>query len=312
MGKKRKNKYIPNLAEFYFKPDESLSVKEAKNLYNTSKNPNKSKIIYQDCIEGMKKLDTETVDLVIADPPFGIDFTGKESIYNRNKELVVDDYKEVIEDYEQFSVDWIKCLPPILKDTGSAYIISGYSNLESVLKGIRESGLELLNHIIWQYQFGVFTTRKFVSSHYHILFVAKKKSKYYFNRINHYLPDVWTDIKRTYKSGEKKNGTKLPIALIKRCIDYSSRPGDIVFDPFMGNGTTAVAAKMNYRHYAGFEMNTKMQEIIEHNLELAKLGELYTPYNELIPSPEQLLENNKEDSAYQRAYKIFLKAKIED
>ena len=106
MGKKkeRKNKYIPNLAEFYFKPDYDWSVDQAKSLYKKNMNENHDKIFYKDCIEGMQELPSESVDLIIADPPFGLEFTGKESLYNRNSEFVVDGYQEIkITDYKKFS-----------------------------------------------------------------------------------------------------------------------------------------------------------------------------------------------------------------
>ncbi|MHA1205737.1 MAG: DNA methyltransferase, partial [Candidatus Heimdallarchaeaceae archaeon] len=68
--------------------------------------------------------------------------------------------------------------------------------------------------------------------------------------------------------------------VVLRCIDFGSKPGDIILDPFMGNGTTAVACKGAYRHYIGYEINKQMQEIIEWNLNKIKLGEYYTPYSE--------------------------------
>jgi hypothetical protein len=117
------------------------------------------------------------------------------------------------------------------------------------------------------------------------------------------MADVWGDIPRTYKAREKKNGTKLPVDLIKRCIDYSSRPGDLVLDPFLGNGTTAVAAITNYRHYSGFELNKKMKRIIDYNLRECSIGGDYIPYAELLLAPEELGKKK----GYQRAYKEYLK-----
>ena len=75
-----------------------------------------------------------------------------------------------------------------------------------------------------------------------------------------------------------------------RCIDFISRPGDIIFDPFMGNGTTAVAAKGAYRHYLGFEINPEMRKIIENNLGLIQLGDFYIPYSE---RKDELVEKAK-------------------
>lgn len=294
------------MAEFSFQPDESLSREAADQLYQTSPNKYKEQITYGDCIAGMAQMDAESVDLVIADPPFGIGFSGKETVYNRNKKMVIGDYCEIDEGYDAFSKAWIGHLPRVMKPAASAYIFSGYTNLEFVLAGIRQAGLTLVNHCIWAYPFGVFTTQKFVSSHYHLLLVAKSP-RYYFNRIRHYQADVWGDLPRDYKTREKKNGTKLPVGLVKRCIDYNSRPGDLVLDPFLGNGTTAVAAKANFRHYCGFEINDRMKKIIGYNLRNCETGSGYVPYADLLPTPEELGLRK----GYQRAYKEYLKRKKE-
>ena len=81
--------------------------------------------------------------------------------------------------------------------------------------------------------------------------------------------DVW-EIKREYLPGEKKNSTKLPDELVEKLIQYSSKLGDVVMDPFMGNGTTAVASIKLQRNYVGFEVNPNAQEIIDQNILEAK------------------------------------------
>jgi DNA modification methylase len=158
----------------------------------------------------------------------------------------------------------------------------------------------LLNHVIWKYQFGVFASTKFVTSHYHVLVVVKDADEYYFHKIEHYPLDVW-EIPRKYRTGEKKNGTALPDAVVRRCIDFSSEPGDLVLDPFMGNGTTAVVAKANFRHFIGFEINKNLKPIISENLLAISAGERYTSYASRLPSIDELGQK------YPRAYKIYIK-----
>jgi site-specific DNA-methyltransferase (adenine-specific) len=288
MGK-RKNPYIPGIAQINFKPDFDWECDEAAKLYHIAEHQIQAldQIAFDDCIQGMQKLPAESVDLVIADPPFGINFDGKGSQYNRNQELVVEDYNEVIENYDQFTLQWISQLPRIMKDTSSAYIFSGWTNLKDLLIALDQNHLTLLNHIIWKYQFGVFTKKKFVTSHYHVLFVVKNPKKYFFNKIEHYPLDIW-DIPRNYAPGQEKNGTKLPENVVERAIHFSSKPGDLVFDPFMGNGTTAICAKMTYRHFFGFEKNDKMAPILQKNLASVTLGQDYHPYRTLIPPLEEL------------------------
>ena len=273
----RKRKYIPHLAEFFFDPD-TWTVSKAKRMFENTTNPFHefalNTVKFEDCIKGMNKLPANSIDLILADPPFGIGFDGKSSVYNRNSSFIVEGYSEVDQDYDEFTEKWIQEIPRIMKDQASAYIFSGWNNLRHVERSCEANGLEIINHLIWKYNFGVFTWRKFVTSHYHILFVVKNSKKYYFNKVKHYPEDVW-DYKREYRPREWKNGTKLPLRLIQECIDFSSKPGDIILDPFMGNGTTAAAAKSKLRHFVGFEINPELRRIIDHELSLIELGQDY-------------------------------------
>ncbi len=287
---KRKKRYIPHEAAARFKPTEDWSKEQALELFKQATFPFSVDVVhYEDCINGMRSMPSESVDVIVADPPFGISFSGKEAVYNRDESFVVDGYHEIDGEYESFTLKWISEIPRVLKKTGSAWIFSGWTNLRPVLSAIEDTELTLVNHIIWKYQFGVFTKKKFVSSHYHLLFLVKDPKRYYFNKIEHYPLDVW-EINRTYKKGERKNGTKLPNELVMRCIDFSSKPGSLILDPFMGNATTAIACKGSYRHYIGFEINQALREIIDHNLSLVNLGELFTPYNE---RKDELVEKAK-------------------
>ena len=283
----RKNPYIPHLAASRFKPAEDWSIDEARKLYEKSGD---NAIRYIDCVEGMKELPQESIDCVVADPPFGLSFTGREAIYNRDHRFVTRGYREISKDYEEFSEKWIVELPRIMKKSATAWIFSGWTNLYDILAALKKSRLEIINHVIWRYQFGVYTERKFVTSHYHLLFLAKTK-EYFFNKIMHYPQDVW-EINRTYRKGEVKNATKLPDELIRRCIDFTTKPGDLVLDPFMGNGTTARVARANFRHYLGFELNTAMKQVIETNVSSVLPGESYVPYGER--EEEEIVKRAKE------------------
>ncbi len=287
-AKKRKHPYKAGIAALNFKPEQDWEVEDAKALYERASFPfDVDRVEFGDCIPGMQKMPACSIDLVIADPPFGIDFDGRGSQYNRKTELVVEGYKEVQGDYDRFTMAWIAELPRIMKETASAYIFSGWTNLKDVLVAVDNAGLVVINHIIWKYQFGVFTHRKYVTSHYHVLFLAKNPIRYYFNKIEHYPLDIW-DIPRTYRPGQQKNGTKLPEDVVSRCIDFSSRPGDLVFDPFMGNGTSAVCAKAKYRHFSGFELNGNLQQILDGNINLVQAGDNYVPYRTRVPGVDEL------------------------
>jgi len=229
-----------------------------------------NKIYNKNCIDGMKLIPKNKIDLVITDPPFAINFKAKKANYNRTASRVLSGYNEISpEDYYDFTFSWMSEVFRILKDSGSMYVFSGWNNLKDILRALDDVGFVTINHIIWKYQFGVVTKKKFVTSHYHCLYVCKddKKRKFFpFSRFKqgdksedgrslHYRDkeDVW-DIKREYWSGDEKTPTKLPSEIIKKLLEYSSEKKDIVFDPFLGSGQTAVVSKSLNRRYMGFEI----------------------------------------------------------
>ena len=236
-----------------------------------------------DCIELMSEMPDECVDLIITDPPFAIEFKASRHNYNRNGDRVLEGYNEVeADDYLAFTLQWLDAATRVLKESGSMYIFSGWNHLKDLLIAIDHCGLTTVNHLIWKYQFGVVTKRKFVTSHYHCLFVCKndKKRKFYpYCRYDkdtktedggsaHYRDkeDVW-EIKREYWKGAVKTPTKLPAELIAKILDYSSQKGDVVLDPFLGSGQVAVVSKMKGRGYIGFEIVREYYEFARERLE---------------------------------------------
>jgi len=284
--------YVPHKAAAEFEPTVDWKKEEAEELYQSRIFTFEvDKVFYENCIQSLAKLPTESIDIAVADPPFGLNFSEMEVLYNRDSNFVAKGYQDVkIENYTDFTEKWISEIPRVLKSHAGVWIFSGWTNLVDILNSLRANNLTLINHIIWKYQFGVFTRRKFVTSHYHLLFAVKDEKEYFFNKIEHYPLDVW-EVNREYDRATPKNATKLPLEVVQRCIDFGSKPGDLVLDPFMGNGTTAVAAKGSYRHFLGFEINPSLEEIIEKNLRKTELGENYTPYTE---KPDELVKKARE------------------
>ena len=223
-----------------------------------------------DCIQGMNSVPKNKIDLVITDPPFAINFRAKKANYNRKQSRVLEGYNEIsAENYYDFTLEWMSQVHRILKESGSMYLFSGWNNLKEILMAIDDVGFHLVNHIIWKYQFGVVTKNKYVTSHYHCLYVCKneKKRKFFpFKRFSkdaksedghslHYQDkeDVW-QIKREYWTGDKKTPTKLPAEIIEKILFYSSKKNDVVLDPFLGSGQVAVVSKMHGRQFCGFEI----------------------------------------------------------
>ncbi len=225
-----------------------------------------------DCVQGaLEHLPDGCVDLIVTDPPYGIEANFLHRHYNRDERFVVGGYVEVPkEEYGSFSRAWIAQAARVLRPGGQIYVVSGYTNLYEVLGALRASGLREINHIVWKYNFGVYTSTKFVSSHYHILYYAKPGGRRTFNLQSRYAndetghsggsanyrdrEDVWS-INRDYKPGRIKNKNELPRALLQKMLQYSSNPGDLVCDFFMGGGSTAAVAIGLGRRFAGFEIS---------------------------------------------------------
>lgn len=218
-----------------------------------------NKVFNQDCIYGMNQFPNNIADLILTDPPFGIKFQAKRSNYNRDDSLVLEGYQEP-ENYFDFSRAWINQAARLLKEDGSMYIFSGYNNLKDILYAVEEAGLVLVQQLIWQYNFGVFTKSKWTTSHYNILYICKneKKRRFYrqFSDPKKHYHDIQSVIKipREYWTGETKVPTKLPMDLVVKLLTYSSKENDVVLDPFLGSGQVAVAAKSMNRKYIGFEI----------------------------------------------------------
>jgi site-specific DNA-methyltransferase (adenine-specific) len=233
---------------------------------------NGNRYFNMDCIKGCQKyIADESIDLIVTDPPYGIHGDQLHKHYNRKEEYVTEGYIEVpFENYNAFSHGWIREAERILKPNGQIYILSGYTNLYHILDAFRATSLREINHLIWKYNFGVFTKNKYISSHYHILYYEKPgKGRRTFNTecrfglqekdnnngsLNYQdREDVWL-VNRDYKPGRSKNKNELPQELLIRLIQYSSNEEDMVCDLFMGGFSTAKAAIGLRRNFTGFEL----------------------------------------------------------
>lgn len=280
----------------------------------------------ENCISGAKKhIKDNSIDLIICDPPYGIEGDKLDKHYNRNEDNVISGYVEIpIEQYPIFSIDWIQQAERVLRPGGSIYIVSGYTNLRHVLNALASTKLQEVNHIIWRYNFGVYTRRKYISSHYHILYYTKPGGEITFNRNAFYsddekMPnglsannadreDVW-NINREYKPGEIKNKNQLPSALLRKMILYSSNIEDLVCDFFLGSFSTAKVAIGLGRNACGFELNQEAFEYQIRQIKQVQKGELLktlrsVPENKNINSGKKLTEQEKTDII--KAYNFYL------
>lgn len=207
------------------------------------------------------------VDLAFADPPYNIGY-----VYDR-----YDDDKPDAE-FEAWCRAWMSQVHRVLSARGSFYLAIG-DDFAAQLRLIgRDVGFHLRNWIIWHYTFGQNMRQKFSRSHTHIFYFVKNTQDFVFNdhllrfpsaRHTEYqdlrasaagrLPDdVWDEFPRvcgTFKEREGFHGCQLPEALLMRIILASSHPDEVVLDPFVGSGTTAVVAKKLGRRYVGIDLS---------------------------------------------------------
>ena len=260
-----------------------------------------NKIHLGDCVEIMSKMPEKVVDLIITDPPFGINFDSSPTSYSRETDTVLLGYNEIdSEQYAQFTLDWLSNAKRVLKESGSMYIFSGWQNLKDVLQAIDKCELTIVNHLVWKYQFGVVTSRKYVTSHYHCLYVCENDEKrlfYPYSRFDkdqrlengnsaHYKDkeDVW-EIAREFWVGALKTPTKLPAELVLKILKYSSIEGDLVMDPFSGSGQVPVISDQMKRRYIGIEIVKNYHEFSSRRLRFNEY--LIYPETKEDPDPTQ-------------------------
>ncbi len=226
----------------------------------------RQQIILGDALDELQRLESESIDLVVADPPYNL---GKD--YGNNHDI-----KE-FEEYMEFSRIWLKQAHRILRPHGTIYVFMGFrfiSYLYSILD--RELGMFFNNWIVWHYTQGMGKTRGFSPRHDDILMFTKSKKfifnlnairvpqKYYRERNNMRGAnpgDVWQFSHVHYcNENRQKHPTQKPEGLIERMVLASSEEGALVLDPFVGSGTTLRVCQQLNRTGYGIEINPEYVE----------------------------------------------------
>ena len=248
-----------------------------------------SKILNGDSLEILKKIPDNTFDLIFADPPYNLQI-GKtlkrpdDSRVNGVNDLW-DQFKN-FEQYDRFCKTWLKECKRILKNDGSIWVIGSYHNIFRIGYLLQNLNYWILNDVIWRKNNPMpnFKGTRFTNAHETLIWAAKnKKSKYTFNyqslkclnddlqmRSDWSFP-ICSGKERLKKNGKKVHSTQKPEALLHRIILATTNKDDIVFDPFLGTGTTAVVAKKLGRKYFGIEKNKKYFEAANERINQAKV-----------------------------------------
>ncbi|MBW1649140.1 MAG: site-specific DNA-methyltransferase [Deltaproteobacteria bacterium] len=247
-----------------------------------------NKIYKGDCIELLKKIPDNSVDLIFADPPYNLQLNGE--LYRPNQTKVNgvnDDWDkfESKEQYDNFALLWIKECRRVLKDTGGFWVIGTYHNIFRVGKILQDIGFWILNDIIWIKNNPIpnFKGTRFTNAHETLIWAAKsEKSKYTFHyqamktsnddlqMRSDWLIPICNGKQRIKTNGQKAHSTQKPQELLLRIILSTSNPGDIILDPFCGSGTTAAVAKLLGRKYITFDNKQAYIKIAKQRLKQIK------------------------------------------
>ena len=214
-------------------------------------------------IKDMNEWYNVNADLVITDPPFGIEFSGKNGNYHRNPKYVVDGYVEwSVSEYGQKIQELLEVIKRNLKPNGQALIFSGWNNSNIVHDRIvRFSGLTLRGKLYWTYNFAPACKRRPAHNVYEIFWVTKSDKWTYNTRCTtHHCqkgePNLSTlNFKRDYKVKMPKYPTRLPFKLLQCLIEHFSNKGDLIFDPLAGSGMVGVVAYFLRRDFILGDLN---------------------------------------------------------
>jgi modification methylase len=243
------------------------------------------KIIVGDCIEELRRLPAGSVDLVFADPPYNLQLANE--LYrpdNSRVDAVDDDWDKFgsFAAYDTFTRDWLSACRRVLKPTGSLWVIGSYHNIFRVGTVLQDLGFWVLNDVVWRKTNPMpnFRGRRFTNAHETLIWASMgPKARYTFNydamkalnedlqmRSDWLFPICSGAERLREEGGRKTHPTQKPEALLHRVILASSHAGDVVLDPFLGSGTTAVVAKRLGRNFIGIERDPAYAEAAQARL----------------------------------------------
>ncbi|MBK1696925.1 site-specific DNA-methyltransferase [Rhodovibrio salinarum] len=248
--------------------------------------PPENRILEQNCIDGLNALPAGSVDLVFADPPYNLQLGGELHRPNNSRVDGVDDAWDQFDDlaaYDAFCRKWLTAARHALKDDGSIWVIGSYHNIFRLGALLQDMGFWILNDVVWHKTNPMpnFRGRRFTNAHETLIWAAKSpKSKYTFNyqsmkalnddlqmRSDWTMPICSGQERLKDASGRKAHPTQKPEALLHRVILASTKPNELVVDPFMGSGTTGAVAKRLRRRWLGFEMDADYAAVARQRID---------------------------------------------
>src|SRR5438874_3380453 len=231
-----------------------------------------NRVLVGDCIAEMAKLPAESVDLIFADPPYNLQLQGDLKRPDDSRVDAVDDEWDKFSSfsaYDDFTRAWLMACRRVMKREASLWVIGSYHNIFRVGSILQDLGFWILNDVVWRKSNPMpnFKGRRFTNAHETLIWATKNpEQKYTFNyeamkalndelqmRSDWTLPICAGGERIKGADGQKAHSTQKPEALLHRVIMSSTKPGDVILDPFFGSGTTGAVAKRLGRRFIGIE-----------------------------------------------------------
>src|SRR2546421_270981 len=231
-----------------------------------------ARIVVGDCVAEMAKIAASSVDLVFADPPYNLQLQGDLKRPDDSRVDAVDDDWDKFSSfaaYDDFTRAWLLACRRLMKSSATLWVIGSYHNIFRVGTILQDLGFWILNDVVWRKSnpMANFRGRRVTNAHETMIWATRDQgARYTFNyealkagnediqvRSDWTLPLCTGDERLKGHDGKKLHPTQKPEALLARVILSSSRPDDLVLDPFNGTGTTGAVAKHLGRRYIGIE-----------------------------------------------------------
>jgi modification methylase len=249
--------------------------------------PLRDQILAGDCVEALCRLPEASIDLVFADPPYNLQLSRELFRPNQSRVDGVDEAWDRFADfsaYDAFTRAWLSECRRVLKPTGALWVIGSYHNIFRVGAILQDLGFWILNDVVWRKinPMPNFRGRRFANAHETLIWAAPsaEAKAYTFNydalkvfnddlqmRSDWLLPICTGEERLKDENGAKTHPTQKPEALLYRVLLASTKPGDLVLDPFFGTGTTGVVAKKLGRHFIGIEREPAYVEAAQKRID---------------------------------------------
>jgi site-specific DNA-methyltransferase (adenine-specific) len=242
-------------------------------------------VIQGDCLEVLDTLPEKSIDLIFADPPYNLQL--QQELWRPNLtrvNAVDDDWDQFssLAEYDRFTRAWLQASRRVLSQTGTLWVIGSYHNIYRVGAILMDLDYWILNDVAWVKSNPMpnFRGVRLTNAHETLIWAQKERgARYTFNyqalkalngdrqmRSDWDIP-LCSGKERIRTNGAKVHATQKPEALLYRVILASSKPGDVILDPFFGTGTTGAVAKKLHRRWIGIEREEKYVSIAQARIE---------------------------------------------